>query len=165
METDENQKDYKQEKLCSLNPYAIIFDENQERVERGREEQRWSTSPNTHITAKDEASERSDTQKNMSAQTTCRVPRPRCTKCTKTSLKFSAMRLSPQEPRRRYGLQGTSIHVLRHDKTKRQEKIQVSPSFDPLAIATTEIREVESKEQQTPNKLRAQSISYWINGD
>jgi hypothetical protein len=55
--------------------------------------------------------------------------------------------------------------VLRHDKTKRQEKIQVSPSFDPLAIATTEIREVESKEQQTPNKLRAQSISYWINGD
>jgi hypothetical protein len=52
MDTDENQKDYKQEKFYSLNPYAIIFDENQERVEWGREEQRWSTSPNTHVTAK-----------------------------------------------------------------------------------------------------------------
>jgi hypothetical protein len=162
MDTDENQKDYKQEKFYSLNPYAIIFDENQERVEWGREEQRRSTSPNTHIMAKDEASERSDTQKNTSAQTTCRVPRPRC---TKTSLKFSAMRLSPQEPRRRYSLQGTSIHGLRHDKTKRQEKIHVSPSFDLLAIATTGIGEVESKEQQTPNKPRAQSTSYWINED
>jgi transposase-like protein len=55
----------------------------------GREEQRRSTSPNTHVTVKDKASERSDTQKNTSAPTTCRVPRPRCTKCTKTFLKFS----------------------------------------------------------------------------
>jgi hypothetical protein len=38
METDENQKDYKQEKFHSLNPYVFIFDKNQERVEWGREE-------------------------------------------------------------------------------------------------------------------------------
>jgi hypothetical protein len=75
------------------------------------------------------------------------------------------MRLSPQEPKRRYGPQGTSIQGLRHDKSKRQEKIQDSPSFDSLAIATTGIGEVESKEQQMPNKIRAQSTSYWINGD
>jgi hypothetical protein len=31
METDENQKDYKQEKFRSLTLYAIIIDENQER--------------------------------------------------------------------------------------------------------------------------------------
>jgi hypothetical protein len=41
--------------MFSLNPYAIIIDENQERVEQGREEQRRSTSPNTHVTPKDEA--------------------------------------------------------------------------------------------------------------
>jgi hypothetical protein len=36
METDENQKRLQaREVLFSLNPYAIIFDENQERVERG----------------------------------------------------------------------------------------------------------------------------------
>jgi hypothetical protein len=70
------------------------------------------------------------------------------------------MRLSPQEPRRRYGLQGTSIQGLRHDKTKRREEIQDSPFFDPLAIATTGIEEVKSKEQQTPNKPRAQPTSY-----
>jgi hypothetical protein len=126
----------------------------------GREEKRRSTSPNTHVMAKDEASERSNTQKNTSAQTTCRVPRPRCTKCIKTSLKFSAMRLSPQEPKRCYGLQGTSIQELRHDKTKRWEETHDSPFFDPLAIATMGIGEVESKEQETPNKPRAQSISY-----
>jgi hypothetical protein len=101
----------------------------------------------------------------MSVQTTCRVPRPRCTKCTKTSLKFSAMQLSLQEPKRCYGLQGTSIQGLRHNKTKRWEETQDSPSFDPLAIATTGNGEVESKEQQTPNKPRAQSTSYWIDGD
>jgi hypothetical protein len=54
----------------------------------------------------------------MSAQTTCRIPRPRCTKCTKTSLKFLAMRLSPQEPKRRYDLQGTSIPSLGTTKPK-----------------------------------------------
>jgi hypothetical protein len=37
METDENQKDYKQEKFCSLTLYAIIIDENQERWNRGEE--------------------------------------------------------------------------------------------------------------------------------
>jgi hypothetical protein len=47
--------------------------------------------------------ERSDTQKNTSAQVTCRVPRLRCTKCTKTSLGFLAVRLSPQEPKKCYG--------------------------------------------------------------
>jgi hypothetical protein len=77
--------------------------------------------------------ERRDTQRNTRAQMTCRVPRPRCTKCTKTSLKFLAMRLSPQEPKRCYGLQGTSIQGLWHDKTKRQEVTQDSPPSDPLA--------------------------------
>jgi hypothetical protein len=37
---------------------------------------------------------------------------------------------------------------------------QDSPSSDPLAMATIGIREVESKEQQTPNKPKAQSTSY-----
>jgi hypothetical protein len=102
--------------------------------------------------AKDEALERSDTQKNTSAQTTCRVPRPRCTKCTKTSLKFSAMQLSSQEPKICYSLQRTSIQGLRHDKTKRREETQDSPSFDPLAITTTEIEGVESRSNNTPTK-------------
>jgi hypothetical protein len=131
-------------------------------MEQGREEQRRSTSPNTHVTVKGKALERSNTQKNTSAQTTCRVPRPRCTKCAKTSLKFSAIRSSPQEPKRCYGLQGTSIQGRRHDKTKRQKGAQDSHSFDPLAIAITGIGGVESKEQQTPNQPRAQSTSYWI---
>jgi hypothetical protein len=61
---------------------------------------------------------------------------------------------------RRYGLQGTSIQGLRHDKTERWEETHDSPFFDPLAIAMTGIREVESKEQETPNKPRAQSTSY-----
>jgi hypothetical protein len=51
------------------------------------------------------------------------------------------MRLSPQEPKRRYGLQGISIQGLRHDKTKRQEETQNSPSFDPLAIAMMGIKD------------------------
>jgi hypothetical protein len=59
-----------------------------------------------------------DTEQNTSAQTTCRVPRPRCTKCIETSLGFLAVRLSLQEPKRRYGLQGTSIQGLRHDNQK-----------------------------------------------
>jgi hypothetical protein len=33
IETDENQKDYKQEKFRSPTPYTIIIDKNQERVE------------------------------------------------------------------------------------------------------------------------------------
>jgi hypothetical protein len=51
------------------------------------------------------------------------------------------MRLSPQELKRCYGLQGASIQGLRHDKTKRWEETQNLPSFDPLAIATTRIKE------------------------
>jgi hypothetical protein len=77
-----------------------------------------------------------------------------------TFLKFSSMQLSLQEPKRCYGLQGTSIQGLRHDKTKRWEETQDSPSFDPLAIATIGIKEMESKEQQMPNNPRAQSTSY-----
>jgi hypothetical protein len=49
---------------------------------------------------------------------------------------------------------------LRHNKTKRWEGAQDSPSFDPLAIAAIGIGGVESKEQQTPNKPKAQSTSY-----
>jgi hypothetical protein len=75
------------------------------------------------------------------------------------------MRLSPQEPKRRYGLQGTSTQGLRHDKTKRQEETQDSPSFDPLAIATTKIKGMESKGQQTPIKQGTQPTSFWIDGD
>jgi hypothetical protein len=56
METDENQKDYKQEKFRSPTLYAIIIDENQERVELGRREERWSTSSITHVMARDGAS-------------------------------------------------------------------------------------------------------------
>jgi hypothetical protein len=48
-------------------------------------EERQSTSSNTHAMAKGEASERNDTQKNMSAQAPCRVPQPGCTKCTSIS--------------------------------------------------------------------------------
>jgi hypothetical protein len=54
--------------------------------------------------AEGKASEKSDTQKNTSAQSPCRVPQPRCTKCTKTSLGFLVVWLSPQKRygRRRY---------------------------------------------------------------
>jgi hypothetical protein len=48
---------------------------------------------------------------------------------------------------------------------KRRGKSWDSPSIDPLTIATTRIKGMESREQQTPNKRRAQSTSYWINGD
>ena len=58
--------------LVSLNHYAIIIDENQERVEQERKAGQWSTSSNTYAMAKDEASKRSDTQKDTSAQSTCR---------------------------------------------------------------------------------------------
>jgi hypothetical protein len=65
------------------------------------------------------------------------------------------MWLSPQEPKRRYGLQGTSIQGLRHDKSKRWEETQNSPSFDPLAIATTGIKEgnQESDKRRTSKGL------------
>jgi hypothetical protein len=56
METNEDQKDYKQENFCSPTPYAIIIDENQERVERERREERWSTSSITHTMSRDRAS-------------------------------------------------------------------------------------------------------------
>jgi hypothetical protein len=102
--------------VCHCNLTRTKRGWNRKRREEGR-----STSSDTHAMAKDEAMERSDTRKNTSAQSTCRVPRPRCTKCPKTSLKFSVMQLSLQEPRRRYSLQGTSIQGLRHNKTKRRE--------------------------------------------
>jgi hypothetical protein len=60
----------------SPNPNAIILTgikrEWNEREEK-KEERRY-TSSNTHATAKGEASERSDTQRNTSAQATRRVP-------------------------------------------------------------------------------------------
>jgi hypothetical protein len=92
--------------------------------------------------------ERSDTQESMSAQTTCRVPRPRCTKCTKASLGFLAVRLSPQEPKICYGLIGTSIQGLKRERAQERKKTRVSPPFDPLAIATAGTGGMESKEQQ-----------------
>jgi hypothetical protein len=70
--------------------------------------------------------ERSNTQENTSAQMTCRVPRPRSTKCTKTSLGFLAVRLSPQEPKRCYGLKGTSIQGLKHDRTKEGRDVRIT---------------------------------------
>jgi hypothetical protein len=143
----------------SLNPYAIIIDENQERVERG-EKSRGGLLLQIHTSWKKTRHWKGVTHKKHERPTTCRVPRPRCTKCTMTFLKFSVMQLSLQEPKRCYGLQGTSIQGLRHDKTKRREETQDSPSFDLLAIATIGIEEVESKEQQMPNKPRTQSTSY-----
>ena len=68
----------------SLNPYAIVIDEDQERVGQERKVWQRSTPSYTHAMAKDEASERSDIQKDTSAQSTGRVSGPRCTKCTKT---------------------------------------------------------------------------------
>jgi hypothetical protein len=57
------------------------------------------------------------------------------------------------------------MQELEHGRTKRQKEARDSPSFGPLAIATTRIEGMESKEQQTPNKRRAQSTSYWFDGD
>jgi hypothetical protein len=56
MEADENQKATSKRNPFSLNPNATIFDENQERMEQGRREERWSTSSNTHAMARDGAS-------------------------------------------------------------------------------------------------------------
>jgi hypothetical protein len=47
---------------------------------------------------KGEASERSNTQRTRVLKLTSRVPRPRCTKCTKTSPRFDVVWLSPREP-------------------------------------------------------------------
>ena len=58
----------------------MVIDEDQERVEQERKTWQGSTPSNTHAMARDEASERSDTQKDASAQSTCRVPGPRCTR-------------------------------------------------------------------------------------
>ena len=53
----------------SLNPYAIVIDKNQREGGTKREgEERWSASSNPHTMVKDEASERSDTQKNTNAR-------------------------------------------------------------------------------------------------
>jgi hypothetical protein len=112
---------------------------------------------NTHAMVKGEALERSDTPRNMSARATRRVPRPRCTKCTKSFLGFKAVRLSPREPKKCYGPTGTSIQELEHRRTKRRKEARDSPSFDPLAIATTGIKEMESrkrKHQQARGSIR-----------
>jgi hypothetical protein len=73
------------------------------------------------------------THKRMSAQSTCRVPRPRCTKCTKTSLGFLVVQLSPREPKKCYGLIRYNHTRLKHERTKRGTRD--SPSFDPLTMA------------------------------
>ena len=52
----------------SLNPYAIIIDENQERVEWGREGKGGGLLLSIHMHGKRRAIERSDTQENMSSQ-------------------------------------------------------------------------------------------------
>jgi hypothetical protein len=105
MENDENPKRLQaREVMFSLNPHAIVIDKNQERVERGekRREVIYFFQFTRH--GKRRGIERSNTQENTSAQTIYRVPRPRCTKCAKTSLGFLAVRLSPQEPKKYYGL-------------------------------------------------------------
>jgi hypothetical protein len=105
---------------------------NKKRREKKGEE-RWSTASNTHAMAKGKASEWSDTQKNTSAQAPCRVPQPGCTKCTKTSLGFLAVRLSPREPKKCYGL--NRYKHTRGLSTKSQKKGGIdSPSFNPLTI-------------------------------
>jgi hypothetical protein len=79
--------------------------------------------------------ERSDTQENTSVQTACRVLGPRCNKCTKISLGFLAVWLSPREPKKCYGLEGTSIQGLKYGRAKIRKETRDLPSFDPLAIA------------------------------
>ena len=110
------------------------------REEKGK----WSTSSNPLAMVRDGESKRV-THKNTSAQTTCRVPQPRCTKCTKTSPGFLAVRLSPREPKKCYGRIGTSIQEFKYEEPKRREKTRVSLPIDPLAIATTGITELETK--------------------
>jgi hypothetical protein len=105
MEIDRNRKEQlrgKEAVPVSLNLYTIIIDENQEKVERGREEKEGGLFFQSTCHGKRRGIERSDTQENTKCPTTYRVPRPSCTKCTKTSLGFLAVRLSPQEPKKCY---------------------------------------------------------------
>jgi hypothetical protein len=107
--------------------------------------------------------QRGATHKRMSAQSTCRVPKPRCTKCTKTSLGFLVVRLSLREPRNVAVQIGTIIQGLKHEEPKEGHMIHLRSILSPSQIAG--IKGMESREQQTPNKWRAQSTSYWINVD
>ena len=102
--------------------------------------------------ARDGVSERV-THKNTSAQATYRVPRPRYTECTKTFLGFIAVRLSPREPKKRYGRIGTSIQEFKYEEPKRREKTRDPPSFDPLAIATAGIARLETKHKTSKRGL------------
>ena len=64
MEIDRNQKERlrgKEAVPVSTNPYAIIIDENQERVEWGREEKGGSLLLPIHTPWKEKGIERSDT--------------------------------------------------------------------------------------------------------
>ena len=55
--------------LISLNPYAIVIDENRREGGTEREgEERWSASSNPHAMEKGGASEGSDTPKNTNTQ-------------------------------------------------------------------------------------------------
>jgi hypothetical protein len=99
MENDENPKRLQAREVpFSLNPYAIVIDKNQERVEWGEKSREVIYFFQFTRHGKRWGIKRSDTQENTSAQTICRVPRPRCTECAKTSLGFLVVRLSPQEP-------------------------------------------------------------------
>jgi hypothetical protein len=64
----------------------------------------------------------------MTAQVTDRVPRPRCTKCTKTSCGCHR-----ENHRNATVNKGTSIQGLEH-KEQKTEKTRDSPSFDPHTI-------------------------------
>jgi hypothetical protein len=71
MEIDGNRKEQlrgKEVVPVSLNPYTIIIDKNQERVERGREEKEGGLFFQSTCHGKRRGIERSDTQENMSAQ-------------------------------------------------------------------------------------------------
>jgi hypothetical protein len=130
----------------------------------GREEKRCGLLP-IHTPWQETGYQKKRHTREHKCPTTCRVPRHRCTKCTKTSIGFLAVRLSPREPKKCYGLKATSIQGLEHGRAKRRKETRDSPSFDPLAIANDGNRRNGIKEQQTPNKRRAQSSSYWIDRD
>ena len=145
----------------SLNPYAIVVGESQERVEQERRKGKWSTPSNLPAMVRYRESERV-THKYTSAQTTCRVPQPRCTKCTKTSPGFLAVRLSPREPKKCYGRIGTSIQEFKHEEPK--DKKRHGLHF-PLIRSPKQRRESRDWKQNINKQKGAQSTSYWIDGD
>jgi hypothetical protein len=64
-------------------------------VERGEKEMVSGLLLPIHMPWQRRGIEKSDTLENTGAQAACRVPQPRCTKCTKASLGFLEVRLSP----------------------------------------------------------------------